>query len=264
MTIFAKGNLDLRDTLHALRVGGAVRWNGINEIVRARHPATVVRVRHETCTRSDALAACDGTIPPELAARRLPLDPYSLETQFSAALYDGDADAYVLSIQPDIAIRLMRHRRDGTLFMANAPATWDEGDRRWLHASFERTGLLDADASMRHLGAIVARLRTRTAAPILVYNVSSVVPGDSVHSHEGVGETLATRIRRFNVALADFSARTGASIVDVDAIIARAGADATKLDAFHLNAEGCRVVAGETVRILEDLGVFAGREVARC
>ena len=32
LTIFAKGNLDVRDTLHALRVGGELRWNGVNEI----------------------------------------------------------------------------------------------------------------------------------------------------------------------------------------------------------------------------------------
>jgi len=50
---------------------------------------------------------------------------------------------------------------------------------------------------------------------------------------------------------------------DVDAIVARAGADRLKLDAFHLNAEGCERVAQEVVRILEDLGVLASREAVR-
>jgi hypothetical protein len=264
LTIFAKGNLDVRDTLHALRVGGEVRWNGVNEIVRARHPSTVVRVRHETLARSDMLVAADGVVPAALAGRELPFGPYSPASQYGRALFEAPADAYVLSIQPDIATQLWRHRRDGFLFLANEWGSWSAGDRQWLHDGFERTGAIDVDASMRNYAAIVGRLREASGAPVLVYNVSSVVPGDTVHSHQGLGETLATRIRRFNVALADLSARTGVSIVDVDAIVARAGADRLKLDAFHLNAEGCRLVAQEVVRILEDLGVLAAREAARC
>ena len=264
LTIFAKGNLDVRDTLHALRVGGELRWNGINEIVRMRQPSTIVRVRHETIARSDLLVDADGQVPAAFAECTLALGPYPLESQYGRALFDTPADAYVLSIQPDIATQLWRHRRDGFLFLAYEWGAWSERDRRWLHDEFERTGAIDVDASMRNFAAIVERLRAARDAPILVYNVSSVVPGDSVHSHEGLGETLSTRIRRFNVALADLSARNGVSIVDVDAIVARAGADRLKLDAFHLNAEGCRLVAQEVVRILEDLGAFATREAERC
>ena len=264
LTIFAKGNLDVRDTLHALRVGGEVRWNGVNEILRARHPSAVVRVRHETLARSDMLVAADGAVPAALAERELPLGPYPLASQFGRALFDTPADAYVLSIQSDIATQLWRHRRDGFLFLANEWGAWSAGDRQWLPDTFERTGAIDVDASMHNYASIVAQLREKSGAPVLVYNVSSVVPGDTVHSHQGLGETLATRIRRFNVALADLSARIGVSIVDVDAIVARAGADRLKLDAFHLNGEGCRLVAQEVVRILEDLGVLEAREAARC
>jgi hypothetical protein len=264
LTIVAKGNLDVRDTLHALRVGGEVRWNGVNEILRARHPSTVARVRHETFPRSDLVDAADGAIPAALQERALALGAYPLASQYGRALFDAPADVRVLSIQPDIATQAWRHRRDGFLFVAPDWTGWNEADRRWLHETFERTAAIDVDASMRHLASIVARLRERGDAPILVYNVSSVVPGDTVHSHEGLGAALSTRIRRFNVALADLSARTGVSIVDVDAIVARAGADRLKVDAFHLNAEGCRLVAQEVVRILEDLGVVAERETARC
>jgi hypothetical protein len=264
LTIFAKGNLDVRDTLHSLRVDGVLRWNGVNEVVRARHPSSSVRVRHETHARSDILAASDGTVPAELARRALPLGAYPLDAQFGHAMYAADADAYVLTIQPDIAVQPWRHRREGYAFVAAERASWSDEDRRWFDASFEPMGPLAPHAAMDALGTVVERLRARGDAPILVYNVSSVVPGDSIHCHLGVGETLATRIRRFNVALADFSARTGVSVVDVDAIVARAGADRLKLDAFHLNAEGCRAVAEEVVRILDDHGAFAAREAARC
>ena len=100
ITIFAKGNLDVHDTLHSLRVGGAVVWNGINEVLRERTPAAIARVRHETWTRSDALLAADGGIPRALAGRDLALGPYPVASQFSRAVFETDADAYVLTIQP--------------------------------------------------------------------------------------------------------------------------------------------------------------------
>jgi hypothetical protein len=259
LRIFAKGNLDVRDTLHSLRVGGVVRWNGINEVVRARFPGAVVQVMHETWTRSDALVAATGAVPADLAARALPLGAYPAAAQFSVALFDTRADAIVLSVQPDVAVRLARHKRDGWLFFPSEWPSWPDEDRRWLRDEFAPLDLLDADASMRNFQEIVARIRANTAAPILVCNLSAVVPGDTAHCHHGLGDTLSTRIRRFNVGVAELSQRTGVSVIDVDAVVARAGAARAKLDGLHLTAEGCRCVAEETVRVLEDLGCFAGK-----
>jgi hypothetical protein len=69
-------------------------------------------------------------------------------------------------------------------------------------------------------------------------------------------ESLSTRIRRFNLALVELSRETGVSIVDVDRIVACGGAEALKLDATHLTAEGCRAVAEEVLRILRDYGLM--------
>ena len=256
LRIFAKGNLDVRDSLHSLRVGGELLWNGINEIVRVRHPGTVVQVLHETMTRSDALLEARGEVPADLAQRTLDLGAYPAAAQFSTALFEARADAIVLSIQPDVAMTLARHKRDGYLFHPWDWASWPEDDRRWLRQNFHPVPLLDADASMRNLERVVARIRERSAVPIVLYNVSAIVPGDSTHAYQGLDETLATRIRRFDLAVIDLSRRIGLSVVDVDAIVARAGADRVKLDVFHLDAEGCRLVANQTVRVLEDLGVF--------
>jgi hypothetical protein len=115
---------------------------------------------------------------------------------------------------------------------------------------------------MRNLAAVMARLQRCSAAPILVYNLSAIVPGEWIHCHQGSGEILSTRIRRFNLALTELSEQTGISIVDVDAIVARAGADRLKVDYWHLTAEGCRLVAEEVVRILEDLGCLPAAELA--
>ncbi|NDP43759.1 MAG: SGNH/GDSL hydrolase family protein [Aromatoleum sp.] len=267
LTIFAKGNLDVRDTLHSLRVGGKLQWNGINEIVRERFPSTLVRVRHETWTRSDALLESGGSVPADLAERAPPAlasSAHPAPTQFSIALFETDADAIVLSVQPDVATTLARHRRHGYLFHPGDWQSWSDSHRRWLRDEFAAEGLVDAGTSMHNFERIVARIRQRSAAPILVYNLSSVVPGDTVHCHAGLGETLSTRIRRFNLGIAELSQRTGISVIDVDAVVARAGAAGSKTDVFHLNAEGCRLVAEETVRVLEDLGCFAAEERNRC
>jgi hypothetical protein len=263
LTIFAKGNVDLHDSLHSCVIAGERHWNGINDVVRPRHPGTLVRLKHETWTRSDALLRADGTVPAELAARPLALGSYPVESQFSTALFSFEADAFVLSIMPDAATCLLRHREAGFLFYPAETAGWTAEDRRWLKTDFESLPLMDLAVSFANLERIVARIRARTDAPILIYNLSPIVPGQIVHCLQGLGETFATRIRRFNLALADLSEREGVSIVDVDEILARHGADRLKVDAMHLKPEAYRLIAQEVVRVLEDLGVLEEPEAPR-
>lgn len=253
-SLFLKGNLDLRDSLHSLKMDGKVQWNGINEVVRHRFPDTTVRLYHETWTRSDALLEADGEIPGDLLDRTLPLGAYPVASQFSQALFDSKADAIVLSILPDVATHLLRHKHDKYLLYPGDMGYWPKDEAEWLRANFETTSQLDPETSMRNFAMIVGCIRAHSDAPVLVYNLSSVVPGDTTHCHEGLDEILSTRIKRFNVALVELSRQTGISIVDVDAVIARHGADRLKIDPFHLNAEGCRLVTEEVVRILEDCG----------
>ncbi len=264
LTIFAKGNLDVRDTLHSLRVGDKIQWNGINEIVRAKYPGTSVRVRHETWARSDALLGATGTVPPSLRGRQLQLGAFPFEVQFSDAIFRTDADVIILSIQPDLASNLVCHRRDGYRFYPNHLNDWSPADLHWLRDEFAPVSMLDVAESMNNVTEIINRIRTRTQAPILFFNCSSVVPGDSIHCYAGMDEIYATRIRRFNLGLVEVSQRTGISVVDVDRVIASGGADRLKLDAVHLSAEGCKLVAAEVVRILDDLGCFPPPEVDEC
>jgi hypothetical protein len=260
LTIFAKGNLDVRDTLHVLKLGGVTRWNGINEVLRARTPGALARVRHETWTRSDALLAADGTIPAALAGRDLPLGAYPLASQFRPALFETEADVYVLSLQPDANTFLLRHRRDGFLFYPGDWLSWPAADQAWLRDSFEATELLDLDVAMANYARIIERLRARSDAPILIYNLSTVVPGEQIHDHLGLEDIISTRIRRFNLGLIELSQQTGVSIIDVDRVIARGGADRLKYDALHLTGEGCRAVAEEVARVMDDLGVLPPAE----
>ncbi len=190
LVLFAKGNLDVRDSLHSLTVGGQLLWNGVNEIVRARFPGTTIRLRHETWTRSDALLASAGGVPLELAERSLDLGAYSLSSQFSQALFETDADAVILSLQPDIANFLFRHRFKGHLFCPSDHEKWPIEDQLWLRQNFIEAAPLDVEQSMHNFDRIIERIRARRDTPILIYNLSAVVPGEWVHNYEGLGEIL--------------------------------------------------------------------------
>lgn len=262
LTIFAKGNLDLRDSLHSLRLGGEVKWNGINEVLRAAHPGVLARIRHETWTRSDALLAADGAIPAAFEGRDLPLGAHPLEAQFRPAVFEQDADVVVLSIQPDVCVSLLRHKRDGFLFFPSHWEAWAQADRDWLRTEFVREPPLDVEQSMANFEQILARLRERSQAPVLIYNLSAVTPGERVHDHQGMDELFSTQARRFNLGLIELSRRTGASIVDVDSVVARGGADRLKYDTLHLTGDGCRAVAEAVAEVLEDHGLLATGEAA--
>jgi hypothetical protein len=255
--------VDVHDSLHSCRIGGELRWNGVNEVIRGRTDTTI-RLRHETWTRSDAILRATGTVPSEVADRQLSLGSYPAPSQFSASLFDTNADAIILSMLGETATTLVKHNRLGFLFYPSDAETWSRSDRDWLKSDFTRQDLLDVMESMNNLREIVDRIRKKTEVPILIYNVSSIVPGETVHTLQGLGEIYSTRCRRFNLALADLSAETGFSIVDVDSIIGRAGADRHKIDAMHLTPDGYRLVAQEVVRILVDLGVITMLQELPC
>jgi hypothetical protein len=233
----------------------------VNEIVRARFPGCTLRIRHELHTRSDALLAATGVVPEGLEGRRALLEPYVPEVQFSRALFETEADAFVLSIQADVMTALFRHRRDGYLLYPAGQESWPPADRSWLQENFSFLGMLDVETAMHALEGVIQQIRAVSDAPVLVYNVSSVVPGESVRNYAEFPESLSARIRRFNLGLIEISERTGVWIVDVDTIVARAGADRTKIDTLHLTAEGCSLVANEVVETLEQLDFFTSAAV---
>lgn len=258
LTIFAKGNVDIHDSLHSCRIGGELLWNGINDVLRTTHSAVTARVRHETMTRSDALLHSPGTVPEALEQKNLALGAYPAPSQFSRKIFESSADAIVLSVQSDVASGMMRHKTEGYFFYPSEAPSWPATGKTWLNAEFEPLKRLSVSDSMTNLAAIVDRIRTTSEAPILIYNLSPIIPLETIHCYLGISETLSTRIRRFNLGLAELSEQTGVSIVDVDSIVARHGADALKIDAMHLTPKGYELVAKEVVRILDDLGLLEG------
>jgi hypothetical protein len=254
--IFAKGNVDVRDSLLWSRVGDRVEWNGINEVLRERHPGAVAKVRHETCARLD-LVPLPGEMlpaPPLERARSLPCHAHPAESQHRTALFEGPWDAVVLSLQADLLNRLVRHRREGWLLLPDDFRSWDAESKDWLRRECETVGLVPLETTLRTLRRLVTAIGEHLGAHVLIYNVSPVIPGERIHCWMGAGDSLGLRVRRFNLALAELSGEMGFSVVDVDRITACAGAERMKVDLPHLTAEGWRLVAEEVVRILEERG----------
>lgn len=258
MTILAAGNGDVRDCLHALHENGSVTWNGINSVLRARSSDWSARVIHRTMTRSDAVLAHDGVAPAALLDRTFPKDPFSARSQFAKDLLDTPADVVVLSIQPDVMNALCRHRADGHLLYAYDLGNWPDEARNWLTQCYGPVPMLGPEESMANIARIVSRIGERKPAHILVFNMSATMPWERVRCYRGLSETLSERIRRFNLALIDLSRSIGISIVDVDSVLAGAGAAGLKIDPVTLSAQGCRLVATEVVDILEQLGALDG------
>ena len=258
LRIFAKGNVDVRDSLLWSRVGGVLEWNGINEVLRERHPGALAKIKHETCTRLDLIPLPGETPlePPEAIARRLPSGTHPIDRQFRTALFDAPTDVVVFSLQSAATNALVRHRRDGWLLLPDDLESWDPESRAYLEKECEYAGLAPIEATLERLAQLVAAVEERLRAQVLVYNVSSVTPGERTHCWLGAEDSIGLRVQRFNLGLADLSARLGFSVVDVDRIAACAGADRLKIDLFHLTAEGWRLVAEEVVRILDERGCF--------
>ncbi len=262
LRIFARGNVDVRDSMLWSRVNGVVQWNGINEVLRVRHPGIVARVKHETCARIDLLPLPGETLPapPQEIARRLPSAAHPIARQHRSALFDAPADAVILSLQSAVLSALVRHRRDGWLLLPDQFETWDSASRAWLERECENAGLAPIESTLRRLERLIIAVHERLGASVLVYNLSPVIPGEQPHCWLGAQDSLALRAHRFNLGLAELATRLDFSIVNVDRIVACAGAARLKVDLVHLTAEGLRLVTEEVVRILEERGCFDALE----
>ena len=258
LRIFARGNVDVRDSILWSRVGGQLQWNGINEILRGRRPGFLAKVKHETCARLDLLPMPGETLlaPPDEVARRLPSGAHPIPLQHRTALYETPCDVVVLSLQSAITNALVRHRSEGWLLLPDELETWDAESRAWLDRECVYAGLVSLDQVMARLEKLIPAIEQEVGAHVLVYNLSPFLPGERTHCWLGAEDSLVLRTRRFNLALAELSARLGFSIVDVERLVAAAGADRLKVDLIHLTAEGWKLVAEEVVRILEERGAF--------
>lgn len=110
------------------------------------------------------------------------------------------------------------------------------------------------------LVAVIRQIKEKVGAHILVTNVSTLDPTDSVFNYHGVTEEPWTlRGHRLNLMLIDVSHDEGVSIIDVDRKIAEVGGDSAVIAAARYGEPGCVGIVEEIVRIVEDYGFLDDR-----
>ncbi len=109
---------------------------------------------------------------------------------------------------------------------------------------------------------VVALIKEKVGAHVLVANVSTIDPADSTHNYHGLAEDpLPLRAHRLAHMLVRVSHEEGISIIDVDRLLAEMGAAENVESAMSYSPGACAVIAAEVVRILEDYGFLDERSL---
>ena len=255
LTAFAKANSDVADVLFGC-ADPTGKWGGLNEIFRAGQLSHRMRLIHETSIGSRALLESSGQIPPDLKHCEM-APPYTLASQFSVRMFEERADFFALSLQPDVNVKLMRHRQSGALFHPLSLRGDLDTLRAWLKSDCEAVGFRSAAQTMEDLGQIIDRVRIRNpTAPIFVMNLSEFIAGDNIFRLGNLSQTLPMRIKQFNLAALELTRRPGVCLIDVNRVLAEHGAAKLKLDAVRVNSAGSRLIANEWFRIMGEIGLI--------
>lgn len=169
----------------------------------------------------------------------------------------------ILSIAADVVRTLYRHREHG--FLVDPGGWWlnrsignvlpDLGVARWFQKDFQSVGRIGLEAFVENLTRIVTLLKERVGAPILVFTMLTVEPGNPTHNYQFVRKPHWLRRREFYLALVELSRKLDFHIVDVDRILKTVGILETQVDFGHYPIQAYRPLAEETFRILRELRV---------
>ncbi len=107
---------------------------------------------------------------------------------------------------------------------------WSPAQREWVSKQFVEEPAIGLEAAASHLRLIVAEILKSPSASVFLCNVFRHVPGDLAHRYMGAPQSLGERIRRFNLLGAEVSKDTGAYVVDLDWVMANAGASELQTD----------------------------------
>jgi hypothetical protein len=108
--------------------------------------------------------------------------------------------------------------------------------------------------------AVVDQIKEKIGATVLIANISTLDPTDDTFNYHGIDkEPLSLRAQRLDLMLIGVSHTEGISIIDVDRKIAELGGETGVKAAFDYTEAGCRVIAEEIVRVMDDYGFFDDR-----
>jgi hypothetical protein len=155
-------------------------------------------------------------------------------------------------LEAEIALPPWRHRQSDYLAYA-PPGICPPTDH------FERAGQLSAARSQENLRRLIAAVKERLDAHVLVFNCSSIDPDDNVHNYHGREDTTALHIHRLNLALMELSCQEGISIIDVERLISEMGGERHVVAPCRYSDEAYEAVGQEFLRVLADIGFFEPR-----
>lgn len=166
-----------------------------------------------------------------------------------------------LSVLPDLSRTAYRHRETG--YLVDPGSAWlndlkgalqDLSFVRWFSEHFERVGRISVEGFAENYRRLIPLIQRETGASVLVFNALEIEPFDPTHDYSDRNIELATRRRRFNIALDELSRELGFHVVDVDRVLKTQGVD-RQVDFSHFPVERMRAVAEDALRILRRLDV---------
>lgn len=264
ISIFLSGSGAPADSLLSLGEGGGQLSKGlrqrVNEVYEGRFN---VSISHEAAGGASELLLA--SFSPPLQGSAAPAgpqdDPRALELAPSTRLFELPSDIVVFSVEPEITRPVWRHRKTGIRVFP--PREWERDwpadKKKCFSLAYEPEGLVSADRFRQEFARLVAEIKERVGAHIIVFNAFAYDPDDRTRNYFGVQDTPALRALKFNLALIDISTEEGISIVDVDRILAEMGGGAHAVGAFRHSQEACELLRDEFLRIMQEIGFFEHR-----
>lgn len=225
-------------------------------------------------TRSDTLLQTLDPPSPELTREvsdRLGL----VNSYFTPTLFEPDfqipnqigtgrfpKSVVVLSTSADSSRTLYRHRDHG--FLVDPGGWWlttDMGDVladrsavKWFASNFVKARRIEVDESMDNFAQIIAELRARMGAFVVMMNVLTVDPGSSSLDYKHANSPNRVRRREFGLAATELAASMNVPLLDVDRMTKQVGISG-QADFVHYTPEQNELISLEFANLLIDAGV---------
>ncbi len=167
----------------------------------------------------------------------------------------------VLSVLPDLTRTAYRHREAG--YLVDPGIAWlnrveaalqDLSFVGWFTEHFERVGRISVEEFTQNYRRLIPLIQQDSQTSVLVLNSLEIAPFDNTYDYSDRNIEVATRRRRFNIALDELSRELGFHIVDVDKILKTHGVD-RQVDFSHFPVDRMRAVAEDALRILREINV---------
>ncbi len=245
---------------------------GVGQLLQPRLDASLCIQRASAVhgARSDfvlqALDRVDGPVLDEVVDK-LDLDPAAFtstlfEPRFAVPDHNRlgtyPKDIVVLSVAADLSRTLYRHRTDGLLvdpggWWLNADMTQVLGDLdrvKWFSATFKKLGKVSLDGYLDNLTRIVAELRSRTGAVVVVCNTLVVDPGAAAVDYQFANSPATVRRRQFAIGLRQTADAAGFLVLDVDRVTKATGISG-QADFVHYTPDQKQALRREFMRLVE-------------